>query len=188
MEAGVDEAGRGPLAGPVVACAVILAANARISGLNDSKLLSEKKRNELAKIIREQAICVSIGIASVEEIDEMNIHHATLVAMKKAIVTLSMKPRKVWVDGLYIPPNIDVETMPVVKGDQKIESIMAASIIAKTTRDSMMLEYDKLYPSYGFAQHKGYGTSSHIDALKQFGITPIHRKSFQPVKSMYYGS
>jgi len=180
--AGVDEAGRGPLAGPVVAAAVILRSN--IDGLTDSKLLTEKKRIKYAQIIKNLAIDYSIGYAYPKEIDEINIHNATLLAMKIAIEQLRIKPTHVLIDGLFIPKGIDMTAEAIVKGDQKVQSISAASIIAKTTRDELMIKEDLKYPQYGFAKHKGYPTRIHVEAIQKYGITPIHRKTFQPIKSI----
>lgn len=174
---GIDEVGRGPLAGPVVACAVILPSDCQILYLNDSKQLSEKKREELYDIIMREAVSVGIGCASHERIDEINILQATYEAMREAINKLTRKPDILLNDAVTIP-DVDIRQVPIVKGDAKSVSIAAASIVAKVTRDRMMVEYDKLYPEYHFAENKGYGTAAHIDAIKQYGPTPIHRKSF----------
>ncbi len=176
--AGVDEAGRGPLAGPVVASAVILPKNRPILYVNDSKKLSEKKREELYDVIMSEA--VSVGVGSVHEgvIDEINILQASFLAMKEALSKLSPAPNCVLVDGNHPIPDFAVRQVPIVSGDAKSASIAAASIIAKVTRDRLMREYDKLYPEYGFAEHKGYGSAKHIEALKQYGPCPIHRKTF----------
>lgn len=175
--AGVDEAGRGPLCGPVVAAAVILPKNCKIEGVNDSKKLTEKKREALYDKIFENALAVGIGISDVDLIEQINILNATKVAMCNAIKNLKVNPDYVLVDGNQsIDINIDEST--VIKGDANSESIAAASIIAKVTRDRMLYEYDKLYPEYGFAKHKGYGTKAHIDAIKKYGTTKIHRPSF----------
>lgn len=174
---GIDEVGRGPLAGPVVTCAVILPKDCRILYVNDSKKLSEKKREELYSIIMEQALDVSIGIESPEVIDKINILQATYSAMRKSIEGLKYKPDIILVDAVTIP-GISYKQKPIIKGDAKSISIAAASIIAKVTRDRMMTEYDKLYPEYDFASNKGYGTEKHIQALKEKGESPIHRKSF----------
>ena len=174
---GVDEAGRGPLCGPVVAAAVILPKNEKIEGVNDSKKLSEKKRETLYDIIIEKAVAVGVGISDVELIEEVNILNATKIAMKKAIENLKVSPDYALIDGNQkVEINIPFET--VVSGDAKSESIAAASIIAKVTRDRMLYEYDKEYPEYGFAKHKGYGTKAHIEAIKEYGLTKIHRPSF----------
>lgn len=174
---GIDEVGRGPLAGPVVTCAVILPKDCRILYVNDSKKLSKKKREELYSIIMEQALDVSIGIESPEVIDKINILQATYSAMRKSIEGLKYKPDIILVDAVIIP-GVSYKQEPIIKGDAKSISIAAASIIAKVTRDRMMTEYDKLYPEYDFASNKGYGTEKHIQALKEKGASPIHRKSF----------
>ena len=174
---GIDEVGRGPLAGPVVAGAVILPPDCQILYINDSKKLSEKKREELYPIIMEQALAVGIGMASPQRIDEINILQATYEAMRLAIQNLSIKPDILLNDAVTIP-GVDIRQIPIVKGYAKSISIGAASIIAKVTRDRLMVEYDDLLPEYGFASHKGYGTAAHIAALKAHGPTPIHRRSF----------
>ncbi|MBE5936654.1 MAG: ribonuclease HII [Lachnospiraceae bacterium] len=174
---GVDEAGRGPLAGPVVAGAVILPKDCYIEYLNDSKKLSEKRREALYDIITEKAIAYGVGIVSPEVIDEINILEATYLAMKEAIANLNVKPQMILADAVHIP-EIGIPQIGIVKGDAKSVSIAAASIIAKVTRDRMMCMYDELYPEYGFAKHKGYGTKAHMDALHTYGITPIHRTTF----------
>lgn len=174
---GVDEAGRGPLCGPVVAAAVILPKDEYIEGVNDSKKLTEKKREKLYDDIMKKAVAASIGISDVDVIEKVNILNATKLAMKQAIEKLSIKPDYVLIDGnQMIDINIKAET--VVSGDAKSESIAAASIIAKVTRDRMLIEFDKKYPEYGFAKHKGYGTKSHIEAIQKYGLTDIHRSSF----------
>lgn len=175
--AGVDEAGRGPLCGPVVAAAVILPENYKIEGVNDSKKLSEKKREMLYDKIINEAVAVGVGISGVDVIEKVNILNATKMAMKEAISKLSVKPDFVLIDGNQMI-DIDIEASTVVSGDAKSESIAAASIIAKVTRDRMLYDYDKVYPEYGFAKHKGYGTKAHIAAIKEYGLTPIHRPSF----------
>ena len=174
---GVDEAGRGPLAGPVVAGAVILPKDCYIEYLNDSKKLSEKRREALYDIITEKAIAYGVGIVSPEVIDEINILEATYLAMKEAIANLNVKPQMILADAVHIP-EIGIPQIGIDKGDAKSVSIAAASIIAKVTRDRMMCMYDELYPEYGFAKHKGYGTKAHMDALHTYGITPIHRTTF----------
>ena len=174
---GVDEAGRGPLCGPVVAAAVILPKDAHIEGVNDSKKLSEKKREKLFDDIMQNAVAVGIGMSDVDVIEEINILGATKEAMKEAISNLSIKPDYVLIDGNQ-DINIDIDRQTVVSGDAKSESIAAASIIAKVTRDRMLKQYDEMYPEYGFAKHKGYGTKAHIEAIKEYGLTPIHRPSF----------
>lgn len=175
---GVDEAGRGPLAGPVCAAAVILPENCVIDGLNDSKKISEKKREELFDIIKEKAIAYSIAYGSLQEIEEYNILEATYIAMNRAINGLSKKADFALIDGNRVPKGIKIPCETVVKGDSKSCSIAAASILAKVTRDRLMLEYDKKYPEYLFAQHKGYGTKAHYEAIKQYGVCEIHRRSF----------
>lgn len=174
---GIDEAGRGPLAGPVVAGAAILPADCTILYLNDSKKLSEKRREELFLEIQEKAVAWSTGMASPERIDEINILNATYEAMREAIEGLSVQPQVLLNDAVTIP-GIALRQVPIIKGDAKSVSIAAASILAKVTRDHMMAEYAKLYPEYGFEKHKGYGTAVHIAALREFGPCPIHRKSF----------
>ncbi len=174
---GIDEAGRGPLAGPVVAGAVILPKDCSILYLNDSKKLSAKKREELFERIQEEALAVGIGYASPQRIDEINILQATYEAMREAVGKLSLKPQILLNDAVTIP-NLSFPQVPIIKGDAKSASIAAASIIAKVTRDRLMQEYDKLMPEYGFAAHKGYGAQEHIAALKKFGPSPIHRKTF----------
>lgn len=181
--AGVDEVGRGPLAGDVVAAAVILNPEKPIAGLADSKKLSEKKREYLFEIIQERALAFSVARASVQEIDELNIFHASLLAMKRAVEQLSVKPDKVLVDGTHCP-QIDYPVEAIVKGDQKIAAISAASIIAKVVRDRELCELDRQFPGYGFAQHKGYPTKAHIAALHELGPIPQHRRSFAPVKKV----
>ncbi len=181
--AGVDEAGRGPLAGPVVAAAVILDDLQPILGLNDSKKLSERKRQYLALEIKAKALCFSIAQASVEEIDEMNILQATLLAMRRAVAGLRLKPVKALIDGNRIP-KLDVIAEAIVQGDAKVACISAASILAKTTRDEWMLAMHEQYPQYQFAAHKGYGTAVHLAALRAHGASPIHRKSFRPVLAL----
>ena len=175
---GVDEAGRGPLAGPVCAAAVILPDNCEIEGLNDSKKISEKKREALFDIIKEKAIAYSIAYGSLEEIEEYNILEATYLAMNRAIEGLNTKADFALIDGNRVPKGIKIPCETVVKGDSKSCSIAAASILAKVTRDRLMLEYDNKYPQYLFAQHKGYGTKAHYEAIKQHGVCEIHRLSF----------
>jgi ribonuclease HII len=175
---GVDEAGRGPLAGPVCAAAVILPEGTVIEGLDDSKKLSEKKRELLFDVIKDKAIAYGIAFASVEEIEELNILGATYVAMTRAVEQLSVNADYVLIDGNRFPPQIKTDGECVIKGDSKSMSIAAASILAKVTRDRLLLEYAEKYPQYGFEKHKGYGTKAHVDAIKEFGITEIHRPSF----------
>ena len=174
---GIDEAGRGPLAGPVVAGAVILPKDCRILYINDSKKLSEKRRNELFDIIKEEAVTYGIGIIDAARIDEINILQATYEAMREAISKLSVKPDILLNDAVTIP-GVSIRQVPIIKGDAKSISIGAASIIAKVTRDRLMVEYDQILPEYGFASNKGYGSAEHIAALKKYGPSPIHRRSF----------
>ena len=174
---GIDEAGRGPLAGPVAAAAVILPRDCQILFLNDSKKLSEKKRGELFQEIKEKAVSYGIGIVSPERIDEINILQATYEAMRQAISQLSPSPDLLLNDAVTIP-GVDIRQIPIVKGDAKSVSIAAASILAKVTRDEMMKEYDRIFPEYGFAKHKGYGTAAHIAAIREYGPCPIHRRTF----------
>ena len=181
---GIDEAGRGPLAGPVYAAAVILPTGLEIEGLNDSKKLSEKKREQLFPIICEQAIAYSIGIATEKEIDEINILNATFLAMKRAVEGLKVKPDYALVDGNRYPKiSNDIKEEVVVKGDAKSMSIAAASILAKVSRDRFMLEITKEYPQYCFEQHKGYGTKLHYEKILEYGPSPIHRMTF--LKKLY---
>lgn len=174
---GIDEVGRGPLAGPVVAAAVILPKECDILYINDSKKLSEKKREELYDEIMEKSLAVGIGLVSPERIDEINILQATYEAMRKAINNLSILPDILLNDAVTIP-GVSYPQVPIIKGDAKSISIGAASIVAKVTRDRLMVEYDKVFPEYGFASNKGYGARTHIEALKEYGPTPIHRRSF----------
>ena len=174
---GIDEVGRGPLAGPVVAGAVILPKNCNILYLNDSKQLTEKKREELYEEIMEKAVSTGLGFVSPERIDEINILQATYEAMREAVGKLQPAPDILLNDAVTIP-GISVKQVPIIKGDAKSVSIAAASIIAKVTRDRLMVQYDSVFPEYGFAANKGYGAKAHIDALKKFGPTPIHRRSF----------
>ena len=174
---GIDEAGRGPLAGPVCAAAVILPRGLEIPGLDDSKKLSEKKREELFEQIKEKALCYGIAFADVEEIEELNILGATFLAMNRAFEKLSLKPDIALVDGNR-DPGLGLDTRLIVKGDSRCADIAAASILAKVTRDRYMLEMDRLYPQYHFERHKGYGTKLHYEALREFGPSPIHRPSF----------
>jgi len=174
---GIDEVGRGPLAGPVVAGAVILPKDSQILYLNDSKQLSERKREELYDVIMREAVAVGIGYASHTRIDEINILQATYEAMRQAIGSLSVQPDLLLNDAVTIP-GVEIRQVPIIKGDARSVSIAAASIVAKVTRDRLMVEYDKTYPEYNFADNKGYGSAVHIEALKKHGATPIHRKSF----------
>lgn len=183
LTAGVDEAGRGPLAGPVVAAAVILDPNNPIEGLADSKKLTAKKREALEPLIKERALAWCVAEASVEEIDEINILQATMLAMQRAVAGLQVKPEFVQVDGNRIP-KLPMMAEAIVKGDAKVQAISAASILAKTHRDAYMMEQAKKYPGYGFENHMGYGTAEHIKAVETLGVLPIHRKTFKPI-SLY---
>ena len=174
---GIDEAGRGPLAGPVVAGAVILPKDEKILYVNDSKKLSEKKREMLYDEIMDRALAVGVGVVGPERIDEINILQATYEAMRQAVAGLGVKPDLLFNDAVEIP-GVDIMQVPIIKGDAKSVSIAAASILAKVTRDHMMVEYDQLFPDYGFAKHKGYGTAAHIQAIQELGPCPIHRRSF----------
>lgn len=177
---GIDEAGRGPLAGPVVAAAVILDPARPVDGLNDSKKLSEKKREALAVLIRERALAWCVAEANIEEIDRLNILWATMLAMQRAVAGLAVRPTSALVDGNRCP-DLDMPVEAVVKGDGKIASIAAASILAKTARDAGMLALHERYPQYGFAEHMGYPTPAHLAALEAHGASPVHRRSFGPV-------
>lgn len=181
LVAGVDEVGRGPLAGPVVTAAVILDPENPVEGLADSKKLTEKRREQIAEEIKEKALAWAIGRAEVEEIDKINILQATMQAMTRAVQYLSLQPDFVLVDGNQCP-ELACPSEAVIKGDEIVEEISAASILAKVTRDNEMIEMDKKYPGYGLAKHKGYPTKLHIEALSRLGVTPIHRRSFGPVK------
>jgi ribonuclease HII len=182
--AGVDEAGRGPLAGPVVAAAVILDDTKRINGLADSKVLTPLQRDKLYDRIRERALCCAVGEASVQEIDALNILHATMLAMRRAVEGLRLKPVKVLVDGNRLPM-LDVLSEAIVGGDAKVKSISAASIVAKVTRDRMLQQLHEEFPQYGFAAHKGYGTPEHLQALRVHGPCIHHRRHFSPVAATY---
>jgi len=181
--AGVDEVGRGPLAGDVVAAAVILDPRQPIEGLRDSKKLSASRRELLAKVIRERALAWSIARASVAEIDEINILQASLLAMHRAVQSLNPEPEYVLVDGNRMPL-WDYASKAVIRGDDRVPAIAAASILAKVQRDSELIALDTVYPGYGFASHKGYPTAAHLQALQTLGVTPVHRRSFAPVKKM----
>ena len=185
--AGVDEAGRGPLAGPVVAAAVILDDQNPIKGLADSKKLTARQRERLYDEIRAKALCCSVAEASVEEIDQINILQATLLAMRRAVEGLRLKPNKVLVDGNRLPV-LDILAEAIVQGDSKVQAISAASILAKVHRDRWCETIDRDFPQYGFASHKGYGTAEHMQALKTFGATPWHRQSFAPVAAVLSAS
>ena len=186
ITAGVDEAGRGPLAGEVYAAAVILNPDDSIDGLRDSKKLSPKRRSDLSIQIKRRALAWSISFASVEEIDELNILNATLLAMRRAVEGLNVSPQIVLVDGNRAPTLEEIEVFTIIKGDQKEACISAASIIAKVARDERLIALDHTYPNWGFKRHKGYGTKIHIEAIRRYGVTPLHRKSFEPIKSMKF--
>ena len=175
---GIDEAGRGPLAGPVVVAAVIMPKDSMIEGVNDSKKVSEKKREALYEQITKEAIAYGVGIIDQKEIDSLNILNATKKGLTTAIKELKVKPERILVDALTGIDTLGIPYTPIVKGDAKSYSIAAASIIAKVTRDRIMREWDELYPMYGFEKHKGYGTKMHIDAIKEYGLCPLHRLSF----------
>lgn len=181
--AGVDEAGRGPLAGPVVAAAVIFADNKPLAGLADSKQLSAKRRETLAVMIRQNALSTAIGRAEAAEIDKLNILQASLLAMQRAVAGLSIQPEHVLIDGMHCPC-LPCLTTAIVKGDSKVAQISAASILAKVYRDAEMILLGAQYPGYGFAQHKGYPTQAHVKALAELGVTPVHRRSFAPVRQI----
>ena len=181
--AGVDEVGRGPLVGDVVTAAVILDPSKPIAGLADSKKLSDKKRELLFDLIVENALSFAVGRASPQEIDELNILHATMLAMQRAVAGLSVVPQHVLIDGNRCP-QLPMSSQAIVKGDARVEEISAASIIAKVTRDREMVELDRQYPQYGFAGHKGYPTKLHFEMLQLHGATPLHRKGFKPVKKV----
>ena len=181
--AGVDEAGRGPLAGPVVVAAVILPQGLFLPKLNDSKKLSAKVREELYEKIMDEAVSVGKAVIDEKTIDRINIYQATINGMYDAIFALKPQPQKVLIDAVPLD-NLPMPSLSMIKGDAKSASIAAASIIAKVTRDHMMDEYDKKYPEYGFAQHKGYGTAQHVEAIRKYGPCPIHRCSFEPIRSM----
>jgi ribonuclease HII len=185
LHAGVDEAGRGPLAGPVVAAAVILDDKKRINGLADSKVLTPLQREKLFDKIREKALCCSVALATVEEIEELNIFHATMLAMKRAVEGLRLKPVKVLVDGNRLP-KLDMLSEAIVDGDAKVKSISAASILAKVTRDRMLVELHEQFPQYGFAAHKGYSTPEHLEALRVHGPCVHHRRHFAPVAARFF--
>jgi len=181
--AGVDEAGRGPLAGPVVAAAVILDDLQPIKGLNDSKVLTARARDRLFDEIHAKALCFCIAQASVEEIDQLNILHATMLAMRRAVEGLRLRPHKVLVDGNRIP-TLRIAAEAIVKGDAKVKAISAASILAKVHRDRLCLQLHELHPQYGFDGHKGYPTPAHLSALREHGACPEHRRSFAPVRDV----
>lgn len=188
MVAGVDEAGRGPLAGSVVAAAVILDPARPIAGLNDSKKLTERARDRLAPLIREHAIAWAVAEASVTEIDTLNIHHATLLAMRRAVELLAVLPHAIEVDGLHCP-QVNMPATAIVQGDSKVMAIAAASILAKTVRDAQMLELHSRYPMYGLDRHKGYPTAAHLAALREHGVArEIYRSSYAPVRLLLSGA
>ena len=182
--AGVDEAGRGPLAGSVFAAAVVLPETYDLPGLTDSKKLSEKKRDDLAARIKAQALAWSIASADTDEIAELNILHAAMLAMRRAVAGLALVPDKILIDGNRVPPDLPAPAEAVVKGDSKIIEISAASVLAKTARDAEMYALAKRFPQYGFERHKGYGTAEHLAALKRFGVLPEHRRDFAPVREI----
>lgn len=184
--AGVDEVGRGPLCGPVVACACILPKNYELEGLNDSKKVSEKKREKLYDILINDAISYGIGIIPPKRIDEINILEASKEAMKEALNNLNKKPEHVLIDAVKL--DLEVPSTPIIKGDAKSASIAAASIIAKVTRDRMMVELDHQYPEYGYAKHKGYPTKAHIEAVKKFGVKDFYRFTFSPISDLINNS
>ena len=183
-QAGVDEAGRGPLVGSVFAAAVVLPNEYDLPGLTDSKKLSERRRDELAVLIKQQALAWCVAAASVEEIDRLNILHATMLAMRRAVPGLERLPEKVWIDGNRVPPDLGCEAEAVIKGDSKVIQISAASVLAKTARDTEMYALAERYPQYGFERHKGYGTAEHLAALQRHGALPKHRRSFAPVREI----
>lgn len=183
---GVDEAGRGPLAGPVFAAAVILDPRGPIDGLADSKKLSERTRDRLAPLIRERSLAWAVASATVEEIDTLNILQATLLAMRRAVESLATRPDEVLVDGTHCP-RVDVPARAIVKGDSTVAAISAASILAKTARDAEMLRLHELYPEYGLDRHKGYPTAAHLAALRSHGVIAIYRRSFGPVRELIQG-
>lgn len=180
--AGVDEVGRGPLVGPVVAAAVILPKNYELLGLTDSKKLSEKKRNAFYEILQTDAIAIGVGVISAKIIDEVNIYEASKLAMKEALSNLKIKPEYVLIDAM--PLDLDVDSTSIIHGDALSLSIAAASVIAKVTRDKMMYDLDKIYPEYGFAKHKGYPTKQHLQAIKKYGVLDNYRFSYKPVKNV----
>ena len=184
LNAGVDESGRGPLVGSVFAAAVILPAQYDLPGLTDSKKLSEKKRDALAAAVKAQALAWCVASAGVDEIAELNILHATMLAMRRAVQGLAVRPHKVWIDGNRVPRDLGVAAEAVVKGDSKIIEISAASVLAKTARDAEMYALAERYPQYGFDKHKGYGTAAHLAALQQFGVLAEHRCDFAPVRNL----
>lgn len=181
LVAGVDEAGRGPLAGPVVAAAVILRDEVEIEGIRDSKQLTPSRREILARLIREQSLAYALGEADVAEIDALNILKASLLAMSRAVASLAVAPHRVLVDGNHLP-QVSCEARAIIGGDRLVPAVSAASILAKVARDAMMVALDRRYPEFGFARHKGYPTQAHREALKRYGPCPVHRRSFSPVR------
>ncbi|MCS7272660.1 MAG: ribonuclease HII [Fimbriimonadales bacterium] len=182
--AGVDEAGRGPIAGPVVAACVVLPKAHSIEGIADSKRLSPAQREQLFAQIRQVAVAWAVGIASPREIERLNILQASLLAMRRAVLSLSLMPQRVLIDGKHLIPNLPLPQQAVVDGDALEECIAAASIVAKVVRDRIMIELDRLYPQYGFAQHKGYPTALHLERLMQYGVCPAHRRTYMPVRQL----
>jgi len=182
--AGVDEAGRGPIAGPVVAACVVLPQAHGIVGIADSKRLSPAQREQLARRIQQQAVAWAIGVASPREIERLNILQASLLAMRRAVYSLSLVPQRVLVDGQFVIPGVSLPQVAIVDGDALEESIAAASILAKVVRDRIMTELDRLYPQYGFAQHKGYATELHLERIAQYGACPAHRRTFAPLRQL----
>ncbi|MBP2623275.1 ribonuclease HII [Streptococcus oricebi] len=180
--AGIDEVGRGPLAGPVVAAAVILPKNCKIRGLNDSKKIPKKKHEEIYRTVQEAALAIGLGVVDNEMIDQVNIYQASKLAMQEALAQLAIQPDYLLIDAMELP--VDLGQQALIKGDAKSLSIAAASIVAKVTRDKMMADFDKVYPGYDFAKNAGYGTKSHLAGLEKYGVTAIHRKTFEPVKSL----
>lgn len=184
LSAGCDEAGRGPLAGPVIAAVVLLDPQQPIANLADSKQLSSKRRTMFAQLIQGHALDWAIGAATVAEIDRLNILQASLLAMRRALENLNRLPDRLLVDGIHLPQDLPCPAEAIVRGDQSVPCISAASILAKTHRDALMIQLDAEYPHYGFSQHKGYGTRQHLQALRRFGVTPVHRQSFAPVRQL----
>lgn len=180
--AGVDEVGRGPLAGPVVAAAVILPKNCKIKGLNDSKKIPKKKHEEIFQAVKDKALAISIGIMDNQVIDQVNIYEATKLAMKEAISQLEPQPEHLLIDAMKL--DLSISQTSIIKGDANSLSIAAASIVAKVTRDELMSKYDQEFPGYDFAQNAGYGTAKHLEGIEKYGVTPIHRTSFEPIKTI----